>query len=129
MFANGHRWSQLAHRVVWRAWLCSVYLDGVPMEAERVRRRRPGESGGPAPSALRPSRAPASPVAAQSTAIRRPGDLCSVHAATLSTLSRALRVVFRFSVLLSFPLPHVVVPSLLRLDVQVSTLSRTLGDS
>lgn len=30
-------------------------------EAEQARRRRPGESGGPAPSALRAPRAPASP--------------------------------------------------------------------
>lgn len=34
-------------------------------EAERARRRRPGESGGPAPSALRASRAPASPLSPQ----------------------------------------------------------------
>lgn len=44
-------WCSMA---VW--WCVSV------AEAERARRRRPGESGGPAPSAVRALRAPASPL-------------------------------------------------------------------
>lgn len=54
----------------------------------------------------RPPRASRTCLVVQSTATRRPGDLCSVHTATFSTLSRALRVVSRFSRSLSFPLPR-----------------------
>ncbi|KAJ2947098.1 hypothetical protein O0L34_g16444 [Tuta absoluta] len=71
-------------------------------EAVVSRRLRPGEAGGPAP---RPA-AHLPAASAQSTATRRLGDLCSVHAATFSTLSRALRDVSRFSRTLSFPLPR-----------------------
>lgn len=62
-----------------------------------ARRRRPGDSGGPAPSALRAS-AHLPRRVAQSTATRRPGDLCSVHAATFLTHYRELCIVSRFSV-------------------------------
>lgn len=84
-------------------------------EAELARRRRPGGSGGPAPS---PPRRAAHLPRRQSTATRRPGDLCSVHDATLSTLSRALCDVSRFSRTLSIPLPRgdPALPQLIQLE-------------
>lgn len=62
---------------------------GGPEAEWRARRRRSGGAGEPALDHPRPARrAPAA--SAQSTATRRPGDSCSVHSVTFSTLSRAL---------------------------------------
>ncbi|KAG7299560.1 hypothetical protein JYU34_016534 [Plutella xylostella] len=71
-------------------------------EAEwRAGRRRRGAQVSPPPAPPRAPRAPAA--AAQSTATRRPGDSCSAHSVTFSTLSRALCVVSRF---FRFSFPH-----------------------
>lgn len=77
----------------------------------------------------RPPRASRTCLAVQSTAKRRPGDLCSVHAATFSTLSRALRVVSRFSRSLSFLLLRGL-PRTQKLEFDIlSNTSRTLFPS
>lgn len=81
------------------AW-CGMVWRGVAWRVVRGLAVRTGAqarryTGGPASGA---SRAPHLAATAQSTATRRPGDLCSVHAATFLTHYRELHIVSRFSV-------------------------------